>query len=77
MISIYQLKPKFQNLLRPMVAHLHRAGVSANQVTLLAAAVSVLLGLALAFNPGRSGWFALLPLWMFLRMVLNAKPYSI
>ncbi|PAT37622.1 CDP-alcohol phosphatidyltransferase [Vandammella animalimorsus] len=72
MISIYQLKPKFQNLLRPVVARLHRAGVSANQVTLLAAAVSVLLGLALALNSGRSGWFALLPLWMFLRMALNA-----
>lgn len=37
MISIYALKPKFQNLLRPSVVRLAARGVTANQVTLAAA----------------------------------------
>ena len=35
MPSIYQLKPMFQRLLRPLVRGLARAGISANQVTLV------------------------------------------
>lgn len=72
MASIYQLKPKFQNLLRPLVVRLHGAGVTANQVTLAAACVSVALGGLLALNPVRAWLFALVPLWMFVRMALNA-----
>jgi len=45
MLSIYQLKPAFQNLLRPGVKRLYDRGVTANQVTLFAAMVSVLLGI--------------------------------
>ena len=37
MPSIYQLKPAFQNLLRPGVERLYARGVTANQVTLAAA----------------------------------------
>ena len=71
-MSIYELKPRFQALLRPLVGRLARAGVTANQVTVAACVVSVALGLWLFFGlPGR--WaFALIPLWMFLRMALNA-----
>ncbi|MCY1397946.1 Inner membrane protein YnbA [compost metagenome] len=72
MPSIYQLKPRFQNLLRPLVQRLHARGVTANQVTLAAAAVSVLLGLLVAAFAGYLWLFALIPLWMFLRMALNA-----
>ena len=43
-MSIYALKPKFQALLRPLTPRLARAGVTANQVTLAAAVVSVALG---------------------------------
>lgn len=71
-MSIYALKPRFQNLLRPLVRHLHAAGVTANQVTLLACAVSIGLGAALAYWPQQAAWFALLPLWLFVRMALNA-----
>ena len=35
-MSIYELKPKFQNLLRPLARRLYSAGVTANQVTLIA-----------------------------------------
>lgn len=72
MLSIYDIKPKFQNLLRPLVIRLAAAGVTANAVTLLAMAVSVAVGLALAvFRPG-PGAFLALPVWLFLRMALNA-----
>ena len=71
-MSIYALKPRFQNLLRPGVRYLHGKGVTANQVTLAACAVSVLLGGVLALVAGHSGLFWLLPFWLFVRMALNA-----
>ncbi|WP_455229639.1 CDP-alcohol phosphatidyltransferase family protein [Geopseudomonas aromaticivorans] len=72
MPSIYQLKPRFQNLLRPLVQRLHARGVTANQVTLAAAGVSLLLGALVAAFAGYLWLFALIPLWMLLRMALNA-----
>lgn len=72
-LSIYQLKPRFQGVLRPGVARLHAWGVTANQVTLLACVLSVLLGLMLYIGaPDNTALFALLPAWMLLRMALNA-----
>lgn len=70
-MSIYALKPKFQALLRPLVRALYGAKVTANQVTLFACVLSVLLGLGICFHP-TAGAFLLIPLWMFLRMALNA-----
>ncbi|WP_075801923.1 CDP-alcohol phosphatidyltransferase family protein [Pseudomonas putida] len=72
MPSIYQLKPRFQALLRPGVTRLYQRGITANQVTLAAALASVLLGLLLAWGAQHAWLFALLPLWMLLRMALNA-----
>lgn len=72
MISIYQLKPRFQALLRPIVGRLAAAGITANQVTLAAMLISLALGLGLFLNAGNRGAFLLLPLWMFLRMAFNA-----
>jgi CDP-diacylglycerol---glycerol-3-phosphate 3-phosphatidyltransferase len=72
MPSIYQLKPRFQNLLRPLVQALYRRGVTANQVTLSAALISLLLGALLAVFIEHPALFALIPLWMLLRMALNA-----
>ena len=40
-ISVYQLKPRFQALLRPLVQRLHDSGITANQVTLAALVVSL------------------------------------
>ena len=71
-MSIYALKPRFQQLLRPAVRALHRRGISAIQVTLAAFAVSLLLGLLLCALADSPRWFWLLPLWVFLRMALNA-----
>lgn len=71
-MSIYQLKPAFQNLLRPGVVRLHAWGVTANQVTVLACVISVALGLGLFFLEPSPQAFALIPLWMFVRMAFNA-----
>lgn len=69
--SVYQLKPAFQRLLRPAATALFRAGVTANQVTVAACLLSVALGIGLYVNPVPAA-FALLPLWFFVRMALNA-----
>jgi CDP-diacylglycerol--glycerol-3-phosphate 3-phosphatidyltransferase len=71
-MSIYALKPAFQNLLRPWVRRLHGAGISANQVTVAAACISMAVGALLWLHPGRHELFMLLPAWMLLRMALNA-----
>ncbi|VEI58334.1 inner membrane protein YnbA [Pasteurella multocida] len=71
-MSIYDLKPKFQNLLRPTVVKLADRGVTANQVTLLACAISVMLGIVLTAFSTINWLFILIPIWLFLRMALNA-----
>lgn len=70
-ISIYQIKPQFQALLRPLVGVLFRMGVTANQVTLFACVVSIIIGIGLYLHPIKAA-FLIVPVWMFLRMALNA-----
>jgi CDP-diacylglycerol--glycerol-3-phosphate 3-phosphatidyltransferase len=70
-LSVYQLKSRFQDLLRPLVTRLYQNGITANQVTVIAGVGSILLGALLCLLP--HPWlFALIPLWMFIRMALNA-----
>jgi CDP-diacylglycerol---glycerol-3-phosphate 3-phosphatidyltransferase len=70
-VTLYDLKPRFQALLRPLVRKLADAGVTANQVTLLACAVSIAIGLAIWLT-ATPALFLLLPVWLFARMALNA-----
>ncbi len=72
MPSVYDLKPAFQGLLRPVVKRLAAAGVTANQVTVAAMLLSVAVGGVIALQPGNVGWLLLLPAALFLRMALNA-----
>ncbi len=72
MASIYNLKPRFQALLRPIVVTLARRGVTANQVTIAAAALSGATGLALLRNPTAHWALLAVPVVLFLRMALNA-----
>ncbi|PWE43078.1 CDP-alcohol phosphatidyltransferase family protein [Pseudomonas prosekii] len=72
MPSIYQLKPAFQNLLRPLVQRLFDNGTTANQITVLAGVISVVVGIAIAAFAEHAWVFALIPVWMILRMALNA-----
>lgn len=71
-ISIYELKPRFQAVLRPLVRRLAAHGVSANAVTLAAMLISIALGALLFARAGQPGLFLLLPAWMFVRMAFNA-----
>ncbi|WP_101775307.1 CDP-alcohol phosphatidyltransferase family protein [Pasteurella oralis] len=71
-MSIYDLKPKFQNLLRPIAVKLAIRGVTANQVTLLACVISVVLGIVLSMLAWVHWLFILIPIWLFVRMALNA-----
>ena len=71
MASIYNLKPKFQGLLRQLANLLARAGVSANDVTLFALALSFLTGGVILYVRSFRV-LLLLPLVLFVRMALNA-----
>jgi CDP-diacylglycerol--glycerol-3-phosphate 3-phosphatidyltransferase len=70
--TIYDLKPRFQALLRPVCTALARAGVTANQVTVAAALLSALGGAAVLWQPEARWPLLLLPVVLFLRMALNA-----
>ena len=72
MATIYDLKPGFQRLLRPLSDGLAAAGVTANQVTVAALALSAAAGLCVYLFPLESWALALLPLALFVRMALNA-----
>lgn len=72
-MSIYALKGRFQALLRPAVGRLHGAGATANQVTVTAALVSLVVAwVVYRHAPTHPALYALLPSWMLLRMALNA-----
>ena len=72
MITIYQLKPKFQNLLRPLVHALYQRGITANQVTLFACLGSILTAGIIAVSLPNFMILWLMPIWLFVRMALNA-----
>ena len=71
-MTLYALKPRFQNLLRPIAARLAGAGITANQVTLTAAILSIVVGGILILPNRPVALFLLLPVWLFARMALNA-----
>ena len=71
-LSIYALKPQFRNLLRPLTGVLARLGVTANQMTVAAAAISVALGIFVALKLPDTRAFVLIPIWMVVRMACNA-----
>jgi CDP-diacylglycerol--glycerol-3-phosphate 3-phosphatidyltransferase len=70
--TIYDLKPRFQALLRPLAARLARAGVTANAVTIAALLLSMAHGAWIAIDPSSPWPLLLLPATLFIRMALNA-----
>ncbi len=73
MPSIYGLKPSFQNLLRPLTNALARVGISANQITLAAMAVSLATGVVIFLLRSQSA-LLLLPIVLLVRMALAVMP---
>ena len=71
-MSLYELKPRFQALLRPYAERLANAGVSPNQITLAALALAALTGLLVALFPESRAALLVLSLAFAVRMALNA-----
>ncbi|MBC8260659.1 MAG: CDP-alcohol phosphatidyltransferase family protein [Planctomycetia bacterium] len=86
-MSVYDVKPGFQKLLRPLVKLLARSGVTANQVTIAAVLLSFGAGTWLAIDRGTGstlpGYVSgqaetvpqillMIPGVLFIRMALNA-----
>ena len=72
MATLYDIKPAFQSLLRPLTARLAAAGVTANQITVAAMILSLAAGGLLALYPDNRRLFLVLPVVLFIRMALNA-----
>ena len=72
MASIYDIKPAFQALLRPVTRGLAHAGVTANQVTIAAAVLSAAVGACIWLAPAARWPLLVLPGFLFVRMALNA-----
>jgi CDP-diacylglycerol--glycerol-3-phosphate 3-phosphatidyltransferase len=71
-MTIYDLKPAFQKLLRPACNALAKMGITANQVTIAAMFLSIVTGTALAALHDERWVLFLVPFALFLRMALNA-----
>ena len=72
MASIYDLKPRFQNLLRPLGPPLVRLGVTPNLITWAALIGSISVGGVVWLAGDRAACLAILPAWLLVRMALNA-----
>ena len=72
MLTLYQYKPAFQNLLRPLVNRLATWQISPNQVTVSTVLLCGATGLAIAYFPQSQFIFLLLPIVLLGRMALNA-----
>ncbi len=70
--SIYDLKPRFQALLRPLVNRLASFRITPNQITVAALALSMVVGGSIALAPEERWRLLLLPVFLFVRMALNA-----
>ena len=72
MPSVYDLKPRFQGLLRPLMRRLAGLGFTPNIITWIAVAGSIVVGALLPLSRQRPAFLLLLPAWLFARMALNA-----
>jgi CDP-diacylglycerol--glycerol-3-phosphate 3-phosphatidyltransferase len=71
-MTIYHLKPAFQDLLRPACNALAKAGVTANQVTVAAMLLSIATGAAVVIGHADRRVMLLAPVALLIRMALNA-----
>ncbi len=71
-MTIYDLKPLFQNFLRPVCVRMAKNGIRPNHITLSALLLSIFAGMSvLTFGRIRQILF-LIPAVLFVRMALNA-----
>ncbi len=72
MKSLYDLKPKFRELLRPLALRLGEAGVGPDALTFAAVLLALATGAAIALAAPQPAVLWLLPVASFLRLALNA-----
>lgn len=72
MISIYKIKPKFQQLLLPILRWLYERNFSANQITISAILLSGVIGICFWNADVNRLYFLFVPIGLFVRMALNA-----
>lgn len=71
MISVYKLKPKFQQLLTPVLSSCYKLGMTANTITWLAILLSIGTGIYCWVFPSNS-CLIIIPFALLIRMALNA-----
>lgn len=71
-MTVYDLKPRFQALLHPLVSGCANMGISANLVTFAALLLSCVWGYFFLAYPADLWVFWSLPIVLFVRMALNA-----
>ena len=71
-MTLYDIKPAFQSLLRPACGALARAGITANQVTVGAMLLSIATGTAVAVLHDERWVLFVVPVTLLARMALNA-----
>jgi phosphatidylglycerophosphate synthase len=72
MISVYQLKSKFSDILRPLVNFIVKIGITANMVTISAFILSIITGVIIyLYAPKCACVYWILPISLFIRMALN------
>ena len=72
MISIYKIKPKFQQLLMPLLKLLRRLGISPNSITIFSILLSFVISYFFWKATDNSSYFLIVAFGLLLRMMLNA-----
>ena len=72
MISIYKIKPKFQQLLMPILKLLRRFGISPNSITIFSIFLSFVISYFFWKATDNSPYFLIVAFGLLLRMMLNA-----
>jgi CDP-diacylglycerol--glycerol-3-phosphate 3-phosphatidyltransferase len=72
MASVYDLKPRFQRTLRPLLGALANARVTPNHITVAAVVLSACTGWLILWRPESRWALLLLPGALLARMALNA-----
>jgi CDP-diacylglycerol--glycerol-3-phosphate 3-phosphatidyltransferase len=70
--SVYNYKPAFQRLLRPLTGWLSRRAITANQVTIAATVLSLIQGIFIIWKPTLAWPLVLMPVTILARLSLNA-----
>ena len=72
MISVYDIKPKFQKLLFPLLTVLRRLGITPNHITVFSILFSFLIGFLFLQATENKIFYLVVALGLLLRMGLNA-----